>query len=91
MYAHPPLSNLGSDPEGRAVVWQAILRKDPQLLAKNFRLLRTLLSVLSFASCFALSLTGSLTGSADDLKLQEGFLILIGNLADDADHILPRT
>lgn len=68
MYAHPPLSNLGSDPEGRAVVWQAILRKDPQLLAKNFRLLR----------------------SADDLKLQEGFLILIGNLADDADHILPQ-
>lgn len=32
-----------------------------------------------------------MTGSADDLKLQEGFLILIGNLADDADHILPRT
>lgn len=54
MYAHPPLSNLGSDPEGRAVVWQAILRKDPQLLAKNFRLLRILLPVLSFASCFAL-------------------------------------
>jgi hypothetical protein len=25
------------------------------------------------------------------MKLQEGFLILIGNLADDADHILPRT
>ncbi len=90
MYAHPPLSNLGSDPEGRAVVWQAILRKDPQLLARNFRLLRTLPSVLSFASCLALSYT-SLTGSADDLKLQEGFLILIGNLADDADHILPRT
>jgi hypothetical protein len=36
-------------------------------------------------------LTRSPAGSADDLKLQEGFLILIGNLADDADHILPRT
>jgi hypothetical protein len=46
MYAHPPLSNLASDPEGRAVVWQAILRKDPHLLAKSFRLLSTLLTLL---------------------------------------------
>jgi hypothetical protein len=45
MYAHPPLSNLASDPEGRAVVWQAILRKDPHLLAKSFRLLSTLSSI----------------------------------------------